>query len=129
MMRPASLIRGDEPSTPRIEANANNISKGKSSMKKKNICKALKVYLFFYKINPIESIDCGILAIGCCNTHGCQRMGTSKAFLIILVLVGIIQGAIERYFWLSAQSAALQFGYDTVIVRRFFCISLFRNYF
>lgn len=31
-------------------------------------------------------------------------------------LVGIVQGVIERYFAISARQAAVQFGYDAVVV-------------
>lgn len=63
-----------------------------------------------------DSLDCGITAIRCCNSHGCQKLGNTKSFLIILSLVGIVQGAIERYFVVSARQAAVQFEYDPVVV-------------
>lgn len=74
----------------------------------------LKLNLFLFY--TIESLDCGVTAIGCCNSHGCQKLGTSKSFLIILSLIGIFQGAIERYFFISAKQAAVEFGYDPVLV-------------
>lgn len=67
----------------------------------------------------VDSLDCGITAIECCNSHACQKMGTSKSFLIVLSLVGIVQGTIERYFAISARQAAVQFGYDAVVVGKF----------
>lgn len=61
-----------------------------------------------------DALDCGITAIECCNSPGCQKLATTKSFLIVLTLVGTVQGAIERYFAVSARQAGVQFGYDPV---------------
>ncbi|XP_055644230.1 solute carrier organic anion transporter family member 74D [Toxorhynchites rutilus septentrionalis] len=90
MIRPASLIRDDEDRLPQFEANARNIRE--------------------------DSIDCGVTACGCCNGPGCQRLGTSTSFLIILSLAGFVQGGIESYFRISAQQAANEHGFDPIIV-------------
>ncbi len=87
MIRPSSLIRS-ESNTPRIEANAINIKK--------------------------ESLDCGITAMRCCNTPACQKLGTSKLFVTLLIFVGIILGASERYFQLSARQAAVELNFQPV---------------
>ncbi|XP_055597339.1 solute carrier organic anion transporter family member 1C1 [Uranotaenia lowii] len=90
MIRPASLIRDDEDRLPTIQANANNIR--------------------------TESIDCGIRACNCCNGPGCQRLGTSTSFLIILSLTGFVQGGVESYFRVAAFQAAIELDWDPVIV-------------
>ncbi|XP_058819784.1 solute carrier organic anion transporter family member 74D [Topomyia yanbarensis] len=90
MIRPASLIRDDEDRLPQFQANANNIGK--------------------------DSIDCGIRACNCCNGPGCQRLGTSTSFLIILSLAGFVQGGIESYFRVSAHQAANEHEFDPIIV-------------
>ena len=64
----------------------------------------------------LDSLDCGITAIGCCNTPGCQRMGNTKTFLTILILAGLLQGGVETYFRISAKQAALQNDYNPVII-------------
>ncbi|KAG4066838.1 hypothetical protein HA402_012905 [Bradysia odoriphaga] len=87
MIRPSSLIRS-ESNTPRIEANAINIKK--------------------------ESLDCGITAMRCCNTPACQKLGTSTLFVTLLIIIGIILGASERYFQLSARQAAVELNFQPV---------------
>lgn len=54
--------------------------------------------------------------MGCCNSPGWQKLGNKKTFLIILVHIGLIHGAIETYFRISAKQAARYFDYDPVIV-------------
>ncbi|KAL7041620.1 hypothetical protein ACKWTF_000836 [Chironomus riparius] len=90
MIRPSSLYRSDSRRQPALEANANNITE--------------------------DSIDCGIVALGCCNSPKCQKMGNKRTFTIILVLCGVIQGAIESYFRLSAKQSALTHDYDPRII-------------
>jgi hypothetical protein len=43
-------------------------------------------------------------------------MGTKGSFLTTLIFAGIFQGAVEIYFRLSARQAAIQYGYEPVIV-------------
>lgn len=47
-------------------------------------------------------------------------MGNKKTFLIVLVLIGLIHGAIETYFRISAKQAARYFDYDPEIVGEIF---------
>lgn len=63
-----------------------------------------------------DSIDCGVLACNCCNTPGCQKMGTTRTFLAVLVVAAILHGAIETYFRVSAKQVALQYEYDPVVI-------------
>ena len=71
----------------------------------------------------VDSIDCGIVALGCCNSPKCQKMGNKKTFTIILVLCGVIQGAIESYFRISAKQSALTHDYDPRIIGMDECVS------
>lgn len=64
----------------------------------------------------LDSIDCGITAIGCCNTPKCQEMANKRSFTIILILCGFIQGAVEIYFRISAKQAALNHEYSPMLV-------------
>jgi hypothetical protein len=43
-------------------------------------------------------------------------MGNKRTFTIILVLCGVIQGAIESYFRISAKQSALTHDYDPRII-------------
>lgn len=70
----------------------------------------------YFMFRTTDSIDCGITALRCCNTTGCQKLGNKKTFLTILVLCGIAQGATESYFRISAKQAALAYGYDPQII-------------
>lgn len=73
----------------------------------------------------LESLDCGITAMGCCNTPGCQKLGTTKSFLTILIFAGIFQGAVETYFRISAKQAALTHSYDPQVVGKVLLILSF----
>lgn len=70
--------------------------------------------LYFYL--KLDSIDCGVTALKCCNSPSCQKMGSKKTFMIILIFCGIIQGAIEQYFRISAKQSALTHDYDPRII-------------
>lgn len=63
-----------------------------------------------------ESLDCGVTAMQCCNTPACQKLGTSKLFLTLLIFIGTILGASERYFQLSARQAAVELNFQPVEV-------------
>lgn len=63
-----------------------------------------------------DSLDCGITAIRCCNSHACQKLGTTRNFVVTLALIGLLQSAVERYFRLSVRQAAAQFDYDPLVV-------------
>lgn len=64
----------------------------------------------------LDSIDCGITSLKCCNTPRCQKLGNKKTFLVVLILSGIIQGAIETYFRISAKQAAVQHEFSPIII-------------
>lgn len=64
----------------------------------------------------VGSIDCGITTLGWCNTPACQKLGTVKAFLTVLILVGIVYGAAEKFLSISVQQAALEHDYDPDVV-------------
>nr|XP_019932895.2 solute carrier organic anion transporter family member 1C1 [Aedes albopictus] len=89
MIRPASLIRDDD-QFPQFQANASHIRE--------------------------DSIDCGIRACNCCNGPGCQRLGTTTSFLVILSLLGFVQGGVEAYFRIAAHQAASEHDLDPFIV-------------
>lgn len=64
----------------------------------------------------VGSIDCGITALGWCNTPACQKLGTVKAFLTVLILVGIAHGTAEKFVSISVQQAALEHDYSPNVV-------------
>lgn len=91
MLRPTSMPRAlDDDQRPVIEAPASHINR--------------------------DQLDCGITALQCCNTPGCQRLGTTRNFVLVLGLVGLVQAAVERYFRISVRQAAAQFDYDPLVV-------------
>lgn len=65
---------------------------------------------------PLDSIDCGVKVLKCCNTPFCRRMATMTWFLTVLVFIAITQGICEKYIIVSAQQAALEHDYDPKIV-------------
>ena len=75
---------------PQIEANASNIER--------------------------EALDCGIVACRCCNSPACQKLGTTKSFLIVLIIAGIIQSAVEAYFKIAVEQAAVELDYESKVV-------------
>lgn len=64
----------------------------------------------------LGAIDCGITTLGWCNTPTCQKLGTVKAFLTVLILVGIVQGAAEKFVSISVEQAALEHDYNPDVV-------------
>ncbi|ETN67232.1 organic anion transporter [Anopheles darlingi] len=88
MIRPASLLRANDESQPRIEARASNIEQ--------------------------DSIDCGVTACSCCNGPGCLRLGTSTMFIVALSIVTFVSGGIEGYFRLAAHQAAIELNFDPI---------------
>lgn len=77
----------------------------------------------------IDSIDCGITALGCCNTPTCQKLGTSKSFVTVLVLVGIVQGASEKYLTISAKQAAQEHNYSLELLGNSYLFIYFVSFF
>ncbi|XP_068150787.1 solute carrier organic anion transporter family member 1A1 isoform X1 [Drosophila tropicalis] len=65
---------------------------------------------------PDDSVDCGIKGLGWCRGPGCQKYARLRTFILVLALTGILQGACESYFRVSAKQAAFQFGYNPLIV-------------
>ncbi|XP_030380533.1 solute carrier organic anion transporter family member 1A1 [Scaptodrosophila lebanonensis] len=65
---------------------------------------------------PDDSIDCGIKGLGWCRSPGCQKYARVRTFLIVLTSAGLLQGACESYFRISAKQAATQFNYNPLIV-------------
>ncbi|XP_058059370.1 solute carrier organic anion transporter family member 1C1 [Anopheles bellator] len=90
MFRPSSLLRDNEDTQPRIEANASNIAQ--------------------------DSIDCGVTACGCCNGPGCLRLGTSTVFVAALSIVTFVSGGIESYFRLAAHQAGAELDFDPIVL-------------
>lgn len=43
-------------------------------------------------------------------------LGTTKTFLIILILTGIVQGISEKFLTISVHQAALEHDFDTKII-------------
>lgn len=64
----------------------------------------------------VESVDCGIRVLKCCNTPRCRQLGTTKSFLIVLILLAIVHGICDKFLTISAQQAALEHDYDTEII-------------
>lgn len=62
----------------------------------------------------IESLDCGVTAMKCCNTPACQKLGTSTLFVTLLIFIGIVLGTSERFFQLSARQAAVELNFQPV---------------
>lgn len=116
MVRPSSLFRSNSQRQQPIEANANNIQQGV-------FCHDIKTHtvksIFNFSmtnLKTLDSIDCGITALKCCNTPGCQKMGNKKTFTIILGFAALFQGACEANFRVSAKQAALNHDYDPQLV-------------
>jgi hypothetical protein len=66
-----------------------------------------------------DSIDCGVTALGMCNSPNCQKMANKRTFMIVIIFCGLIMGAIETYFRISAKQAAMTHDYDPQIVGEF----------
>lgn len=64
----------------------------------------------------LESIDCGIKLLNCCNTPRWRKLGTTKTFLTVLISLAILQGISEKFLSISAQQAALEHDYDPDII-------------
>lgn len=116
-MRPSSLYRSDSRRQPTIEANANNIHKGVA------LHAAIRLRFFTTNAYILDSIDCGITALKCCNTPGCQKLGNKRLFMAVLVFCALIQGAIETYFRISGKQAAMTHDFDPRIVGKYFAFN------
>ncbi|XP_017464062.1 PREDICTED: solute carrier organic anion transporter family member 1A5 isoform X1 [Rhagoletis zephyria] len=65
---------------------------------------------------PNGSVDCGIKLFGCCNGPQCLKMAQLRTFVLALTFAGLVQGICETYFRISAKEAALENGYNPIIV-------------
>ncbi|KAM8717826.1 hypothetical protein ACLKA7_004516 [Drosophila subpalustris] len=65
---------------------------------------------------PDDSVDCGIIGLGWCRGPACQKYARLRTFIIVLVCSGLLQGACELYFRVSAKQAALQYGFNPLLV-------------
>ncbi|XP_062142026.1 solute carrier organic anion transporter family member 1A6 isoform X1 [Drosophila sulfurigaster albostrigata] len=65
---------------------------------------------------PDDSVDCGIIGLGWCRGPACQKYARLRTFIIVLLSSGLLQGACELYFRVSAKQAAFQYGYNPLLV-------------
>lgn len=65
---------------------------------------------------PTDSVDCGIIGLGWCRGPACQKYARLRTFIIVLLCSGLLQGACELYFRVSAKQAAFQYGYNPILV-------------
>lgn len=131
-MRPTSLDRFRVQSPrPAYEANARNVNEGvfRTIMLRNQSNIDPNTFCFFF----LDSVDCGIKVLKCCNTPRWRKLGTTKTFLTVLILLAIVQGISEKFISISAQQAALEHDYDPDIVgkyrRVFHKILVFSKYF
>lgn len=68
----------------------------------------------------LDSIDCGIKMLKCCNTPKWRKLGTTKAFLAVLILLAIVQGISEKFITISAQQAALEYDFNSNVIGEFY---------
>lgn len=52
----------------------------------------------------------------CCNTAWCRKLGTTKTFLTVLIVLAIVQGISEKFILISAQQAVLEHDYDASVI-------------
>lgn len=69
----------------------------------------------------LDSIDCGIKVLKCCNTPKCRKLGTTKTFLSVLILLAIVQGISEKFIVISAQQAALEHDFNSDVIGESWC--------
>ncbi|BFF96364.1 solute carrier organic anion transporter family member 1A1 [Drosophila madeirensis] len=65
---------------------------------------------------PDDSVDCGIKGLGWCRGAACQKYARLRTFVLVLACTGMLQGACESYFRVSAKQAAFQYGYSALLV-------------
>ncbi|ALC40040.1 Oatp33Eb [Drosophila busckii] len=65
---------------------------------------------------PDDSVDCGIKGLGWCRGATCQKFARLRTFIVVLVAAGLLQGACELYFRVSAKQVAFQYGYNPLLV-------------
>lgn len=64
-----------------------------------------------------------------CNTPACHKLGNKTTMVIILILVGIIQGAVEQYLRISAKQAAVEHNFSTNALGKLIVFNLCENQF
>lgn len=62
----------------------------------------------------------------CCNTPQCRKLGTTKTFLTVLIVLAIVQGISEKFITISAQQAALEHDYDPNVIGECSIVLIFR---
>lgn len=77
-----------------------------------------KIFVNLFEIF-LDSVDCGIKVLNCCNTPRCRLLGTTKTFLTILILLGIVQGICEKFITISVHQAALEHDFDANVIGKF----------
>ncbi|KAM7353915.1 organic anion transporting polypeptide 33Eb isoform 2-T2 [Cochliomyia hominivorax] len=65
---------------------------------------------------PDDSVDCGVRSLGWCRGPSCLKYARLRTFVLVLACAGILQGACETYFRISAKQAALENGWNDLIV-------------
>lgn len=114
-MRPTSLDRFRVQSPrPAYEANASNVNEG-VFQRGENIS-VVKSFDLILTWTFLDTVDCGIRVLRCCNTPRWRKLGTTKTFLTVLILLAIVQGVSEKFISISAQQAALEHDYDPNII-------------
>lgn len=80
------------------------------------------------------TIDCGIKKLPCLKALNLERFATPRWFLVILSLVGLMQGIVLSYFrgtskiWMQHYNFSIQsVGVYTIFMG--VCVSLFNNFF
>lgn len=91
-------------------AEQNTVSQGTRGFREITKKKSLLKHSF------TEQLDCGIKQLHCCTGEKFQQYATIRKFILALAFVGLIQGAFEAYFSVSAREAAEDFGYSPVVV-------------
>uniref|UniRef100_W8B1W1 Solute carrier organic anion transporter family member 1A5 n=1 Tax=Ceratitis capitata TaxID=7213 RepID=W8B1W1_CERCA len=65
---------------------------------------------------PNDSVDCGVKLFGWCNGPQCLKLARLRTFVFVLTCAGVVQGACETYFRISAKEAAVENDYNPIIV-------------
>lgn len=76
---------------------------------------AIRYYIHIC-VSSADSVDCGIKGLGWCRGPACQKYARLRTFTIVLLCSGLLQGACELYFRVSAKQAAFQYGYNPLLV-------------
>lgn len=77
---------------------------------------SIYIYIYTFLVLSTDSVDCGIKGLGWCRGPGCQQYARLRTFTLVLLSSGLLQGACELYFRVSAKQAAFQHGYNPLLV-------------